>query len=131
MVMVISTIQILMTMAMARPPLVKTPTAMAIPPMTTPMAMAFPTISTPMTMALVLAAVTAMHDVSNAPADRPARHWRWRPIHNDPDHNTLAQYLTIQAGVDVSGVWLQWTTGFEVDNLAFTSIARSVVNGCK
>ena len=41
------------------------------------------------------------------------------PNYNDPDHNTWVQQLTFQAGVDATGVSLQWTTDFEVDNVGF------------
>ncbi len=41
------------------------------------------------------------------------------PNYNDPDHNTLVQQLTMKAGIDPMGVWLTWSTGFEVDNIGF------------
>ncbi len=41
------------------------------------------------------------------------------PNYNDPDHNTLVQSLTLTATADTSGVWIEWRTGWEVDNLGF------------
>ncbi len=41
------------------------------------------------------------------------------PNYNDPDHNTLVKRLTPGATHDGTGVWIQWLTGWEVDNLGF------------
>ncbi|MDH3600814.1 MAG: C25 family cysteine peptidase, partial [Candidatus Tectomicrobia bacterium] len=41
------------------------------------------------------------------------------PNYNDPDHNTLVRSLTLNATADPSGVWIAWSTGWEVDNLGF------------
>ncbi len=41
------------------------------------------------------------------------------PNYNDPDHNTLVRDLSLSAKADAAGVRIEWSNGWEVDNLGF------------